>query len=56
MKPLKQFLQPGGDILEDFGPEDVRTLLRAEEELCQVCLYFQMTPLLVFKNHKTTSA
>ena len=42
MKPLKQFLQPGGDILEDFGPEDVRTLLRAEEELCQVCLYFQI--------------
>ena len=42
MKPLKQFLQPGGDILEDFGPVDVRTLLQAEEELSQVCLYFQI--------------
>ena len=56
MKPLKHFLQPGGDILEEFGPADVRTLLHAEEELSQVCSYFQMTPLLVYKNHKTTSA
>ena len=56
MKSLNRFFQPGSDILEDFGPADVRTLLHAEEELSQVCSYFQMTPLLVYKNHKTTSA